>query len=282
MKIRMMIPKKVKWDIRRVYRFIFSMIGIKPKYIEINGMRMFLDWGDSVGYSTKKYEIHSIEKVKEMIRKGDNIIDVGASLGVFTLVFAKLTGAKGKVFAFEPDKDNFNLLKKTMKFNGFQNRVICENTAILNKKGIDKLYISADAGSHVLYDENCGKETREVNTISLDEYFKDFKGEINFIKVDADGSEGRILEGAKELISKNNNIKLLIEFAPTRLIPTFGNPKIFIKKIKAMGFKIRCINELTGNIENGDYEHLMEVVDIHTNMKDGLGVYVNLLCIKGD
>ena len=59
--------------------------------------------------------------VKRIVRNGDIVVDIGAHIGYYTLIFARLVGPKGKVFAFEPEPNNFNLLIKNIKINGYKN-----------------------------------------------------------------------------------------------------------------------------------------------------------------
>ena len=69
------------------------------------------------------YGIHSkidFEIFQKYVKKGDNVLDVGANIGYFTLMLAKLVGPTGKVFAFEPDPRNISLLKKNIETNGYQ------------------------------------------------------------------------------------------------------------------------------------------------------------------
>ena len=61
--------------------------------------------------------------VENYVKEGDYVVDLGANIGYYTLIFAKLVGKKGKVFAFEPDKDNFRLLKKNIQTNCYSNIV---------------------------------------------------------------------------------------------------------------------------------------------------------------
>lgn len=58
------------------------------------------------------YEKLETDWVKQTIQKGDIVLDVGANIGYYTLTFAKLVGDTGKVFSFEPELFNFNLLQK--------------------------------------------------------------------------------------------------------------------------------------------------------------------------
>lgn len=79
---------------------------------------MFLEATDCLGLLT--HEIHEplmTEIIKRETKEGDVVLDIGAHIGYYTLMFARLVGKEGKVFAFEPDPDNFTLLKKNIEIN---------------------------------------------------------------------------------------------------------------------------------------------------------------------
>ena len=80
------------------------------------------------------YEPFITAFVKDMIKEGDIVIDIGAHIGYYTLLFSKLVGKTGKVFAFEAHPDNFTLLKQNVETNGYTN-VVVENKAVSNYNG---------------------------------------------------------------------------------------------------------------------------------------------------
>ena len=76
---------------------------------------MFLDKGDNLGLSINHIYGESDTKiVKKLIKNGDVVLDIGANIGYYTLIFAKLVGNSGKVFAFEPEPENFKILQKNI------------------------------------------------------------------------------------------------------------------------------------------------------------------------
>ena len=66
------------------------------------------------------YEPLETETVKREIKKGNVVSDIGANIGYFASIVAKLVGEEGKVFAFEPDPGNFALLERNVQTNGYK------------------------------------------------------------------------------------------------------------------------------------------------------------------
>jgi FkbM family methyltransferase len=247
---------------------------LKPNLVEINGHKMILDSKDSLFLSINKvYEPFETALVKNEIKKGDIVLDIGANIGYYTLIFAKIIGDEGKVFAFEPDPDNFLLLKKNVELNGYKN-VIFVQKAVSNQTGKVKLYISdSNKGDHRIYDPGDGRHSIEIDAIRLDEFFEDFQGKIDFIKMDIQGAEGGALQGMLSLIKKNQNMKIITEFWPDALKLFGTDPAEILKLLIDAGFKLNRINEKKKTIQKLDSNKCHEMISETVN---GL----NLLCIR--
>ena len=267
--------------VRAIAQYLFHKLNnvisylFKSTYSEVRGHTMFLDLNDTNQILSKMREDYSLDLISNYIKEDDTVIDVGACIGMFTLEMAKLVGVNGRVIAFEPLKEGFNILEKNIQINNYEGRVKCYNKAILNKTGKGNLfYHPYHIGASVMYDEFEGREKREVDITTLDNHFKDTNNIFNLIKIDADGSEYFILQGAKEVLSKTK--ALLIEFAIGRIIAQGVTPKEFLDLIKSYGFKIYLIDDEKRKLESGELEHLIMML----KGKEGLGNSVNLLCIK--
>jgi FkbM family methyltransferase len=185
---------------------------LKPEYIEFFGNKVYLSKND---YSLNLLddENSEIDLFKKNIKLEDKVIDVGANIGWYTLIFGKIVGNKGKVYSFEPGHDNYTILKKNIVINKFNN-IISENVAVSNINGNLKLELS-EVGNHKV-----GKDGITIKCIKLDDYFNNEK--IDFVKIDAEGHEFNILSGMQKILSNNDKIKLKIEFY-YKLIKESGN-----------------------------------------------------------
>ena len=102
---------------------------------------MFLDKIDSLYLSVNKdWGDFEKEVIEKQIKKGDVILDIGANIGFYTLIMAKLVGEKGKVYAFEADPTNFEILKKNVEVNGYKN-IVLVNKVVSNKNEKIKFYV---------------------------------------------------------------------------------------------------------------------------------------------
>ena len=174
-----------------------------------------------------------------IVKEGDIVVDIGANQGLYTVFLSRLVGQKGKVHAFEPDPRNFLILKhRTRKLKN----VIIERSAVGNKKSRVKFYLDKFMGMSTIYKDAGASPITclEIDMVSLDDYFKGFKGDIALIKMDVQGSEPLVLNGMKDLIKK---VKVLIfEFWPLGIKAAGFDPFSFIERI-SNNFELIYIDE---------------------------------------
>jgi FkbM family methyltransferase len=243
----------------------------------VQGHKMFLDSRDSLNLLVNEYwEPLETDLARKSIKEGGVVIDVGANIGYYTLIFADLVGEGGRVFAFEPDPDNFALLVKNVEANGYQNVVLVQK-AISNETGKIRLYLCKDnKGDHRIYDSHDDRESIEVEAVRLDDYFKDYDRRINFVKMDIQGAEGGAVKGASELLRNNAGIKIVTEFCPPMLKMFGTDPGEYLKLLQGLGFELSEVNETTGKIEPiGSLENLQSHIC-------GPKIYTNIYGVKND
>jgi len=214
---------------------------IKSDFTLIQGHKMFLDSEDSLRLSLSGvYEPFETETIKDIVKKGDIVMDIGANIGYYTLLLARFVGDKGKVIAFEPDSDNFVLLKKNVEINGYKN-VILVQKAVSNKTEKIKLYLHKnDKKQHSIYDSSNSRKSIEVESIRADNYIDE---KVDFIKIDIEGAEGEAVLGMDDLLKKNEKIKIITEFSPCSLEKSSVGPKEFLELLLEHNFKLCEINE---------------------------------------
>jgi FkbM family methyltransferase len=150
------------------------------------------------------YESEVSDFFREVLKPGDNVIDVGANRGFFTVKASQLVG-DGKVFAFEPGINTFKLLQKNAGSN-----VQCINAAVGDKNKDVELYVNLDGDNgNSLWNPasfGCNQKTRrhrsikeKVKMVTLDSVI-DFVPKL--IKIDTEGCELMVLKGARKILKK--------------------------------------------------------------------------------
>jgi FkbM family methyltransferase len=260
--------------VRGVYNCLFHFL--KPKSVVVQGHRMWLDDQDTLELATQEiYEPFETALFKKEIKTGQTVLDIGANIGYYTLIAAKLVGPRGKVYAFEPDPDNFSLLKKNIESNGYTN-VILANQAVSDKTKTAKLFLNkTNKGDHRLYDSHDNRSSISVQTVKLDDFFKKLNKKIDFIKMDIQGSEAGALKGLKLLIRKNSGVKLITEFWPYGINRAGHSPLGYLRTLKKIGFKVWEISEKEKTILPAQPEKILKRCTPQNRN------YTNLFCKKG-
>jgi FkbM family methyltransferase len=255
---------------------------LHPEFVEIEGNKIYLDENDSLFLSSGiLHEKTIVNLVKNEIKKGDVVIDIGAHIGYYTVLFAKLVGPKGRVFAFEASPTNFEILKKNVNVNGYQN-VTLNNKAVSDKDGKLTLYITGRTSTEnfLFKPENFIrsskiKDTIEIDSITLDEYFRDFKGQINFLKMDISGAEPRVIKGMGSILSKNDSLKIQQEWWPNAIRTHGIEPESHLKLLTQMGYKIYEIDGANNKLNLVTSDYLMKTYP-NSKLED-----INIFCKKG-
>jgi len=268
----------------KIYTKIYPVIGKKilPKHILFNGYKIFLDSVDAINLSTwsKDFEPYEMLILKSEVKPGNVVIDVGANIGMYTLLATKLVGNVGKVYSFEPDPISFSNLKRNVLENNIEN-VVLINKAASSKTGTSKLSISPSQNqatrmkNYLIKDEINSKKYTVIETVSLDDFFENKSKKVDVIKMDIEGSEFEALKGMKNLIDKNDEIKLFFEFNPFTLNRLKVDIPKFLDYLIGFNFIIYHIDEEKKKKEIINKEWLLRFAE---NKNENH--FTNLLCIK--
>ena len=151
-----------------------------------------------------KMFLEELNTVKDFVKKGDTVIDVGGNLGFFVLILNELVGNSGKIYSFEPSK-NLNIkLASTLKINNLQN-VTLVNIALGESEGTTTLHYNPKQSglSSIVSNSESDSLSEEIKVTTLDNYSANLSGRVSFIKIDTEGYEPQVLKGATELIIRD-------------------------------------------------------------------------------
>lgn len=265
-------PKPIKKVVNWILLFI-----IPDKILLSFGLMLFLNKKDPVvsgAIALGVYENFETVLLQKEIHEGMTVIDMGANIGYYTVMFAHLVGPSGKVIAFEPDEQNGEVLKKNIIANKFRN-VSYVNKALSDRTGFVKLYISEEnRGDNRIYDTKEGREWIEVEMISLDDYLpKETK--VDLIKIDVQGVEALILNGMEKSISRSDKMIIFTEFWPDGIRKTGESPEEFLKKLVGFGFSLYNINTKEKKLE--EIGGINQFVKRYYNRE-----YTNIVCYKNE
>ena len=171
-----------------------------------------------------KYEAAEIRLMKQFLRPGQTIVDVGANVGYLTSFFARSAGPNGKVLAFEPNPNIFSLLQEnTARFT----QVSAYNVALSNTSGELPLFIAGtdqSVGSfareypatHVFYQKSGILRSVAAKLVNGDEFLTQLEVKtIDILKLDVEGWEVSALNGLERTIAASPRLTIFCEFNPS-------------------------------------------------------------------
>jgi len=188
----------------------------------------------------RKQDADEIAFLKLAIKPGHTILDIGANIGFYSRLLGDLTGEKGIVYAFEPDPVNHkHLLKNTagiVAIRPFQ-KAVAEKTKTL------ELYTSKLLNvDHRTYKVDDYDQAISIEAVSIDEFLP--KGtKVDFIKMDIQGFEFSALQGMKETIAYNPEIKIVMELWPYGLKKAGTDYHLFIDFLEGLGLNIKKMHQ---------------------------------------
>jgi FkbM family methyltransferase len=216
----------------QIYHRLFNKTSQSKKEFD----NLLLPWGvelkiptdsdDKVGYSISTqgiYDLSVTEVLWRLINQGDTAVDIGANIGYMTSIMAKRVGKTGKVWCFEPNNQVYEELLSNIsnwysKYNW--NHIYCQQLALSNKSGVGLLKVPQKnrEKSSLIEGSDSIKETQELNGCkiykiclkTLNEIF-DTSSKIGVVKIDVEGHELEVLQGATDLISKQRIRDIIFE-----------------------------------------------------------------------
>jgi FkbM family methyltransferase len=229
-----------------LYPYFFILCGIIPKGIELlPAGDCKINYKDAEILSPRDGIFTSWEVLQDEIyekfyipKYGDVVVDIGAYVGMFTVKTSLRVGLGGSVIAIEPAKANIRYLERNTKSLA---NVTIVPVAVAAYCGDRKLSMSKASPCHTLI-QKPGSSTELVKADTLDNILLELGvGKVDFIKIDAEGSELEILRGARNTL-KNNKLRLAV--AAYHNLSSGEHELPYISRLLASaGFRMNIVKE---------------------------------------
>jgi FkbM family methyltransferase len=152
------------------------------------------------------------------VRTGDVVLEAGANVGAYTILFAQWAGAAGKVFAFEPDPIAYDGLLQHIALNAVADRVTAVAAAVADGRDTSLRFAlgeSSGVSRLVQPDEAPTVKTCQVRAVSIDEFCAEYRLTPRVVKIDVEGAELAALRGARATIAEAGpGLQLFVEMHP--------------------------------------------------------------------
>lgn len=186
----------------------------------------------------KHIDRFGLRLTQNAVGEGSVILDVGANIGVFSVLFSDMVGPEGRVHAFEPEALNFQRLQRRTRK---RENISVYPLAVSDRSGPLRLYKSGSLNvDHQTYDDGSGREVAEVEAIAIDDLFG--RRRVDLIKMDIQGFECRALAGMRETLGNNPDAVLYVECWPYGLKKAGTSGEELLNLISVLGFQPRMID----------------------------------------
>lgn len=176
----------------------------------INGSKFLVRTGETGltgNIYTGLHEFADMGYLLHFLREEDLFIDVGANVGSYSILACSAVGARG--IAFEPVPSTFNRLIENMRLNHLEERVTCLNKGVGVQPGNITFTSDTDTTNHALADGEHCENVVDVEVTSLDTVLHSESPAL--VKIDVEGYESPVLEGAQEILRKQSIYSVIME-----------------------------------------------------------------------
>jgi len=228
-----------------------------------DGIRYKLDLSDIVDWFVY-YGFRETARIElyKLMREGQVFVDVGANMGDVTLHAASFLGQDGQVIALEPDPLNFIRLKTNLSLNTFKN-IQAFNLGAGSKEGTELIYTVSEGNlgmNRILSQVDPSMEGREISLTTMDQLLDEIgPTKVDLIKIDTEGFEMKVLEGARKTIERFSPI-FFIEIDDNNLKLQNSGAKQLVDFLAGFGYSCR-------NAENGmEIEPMQDYSNCHFDL----------------
>ncbi len=261
--------------------------------IQVRGFDLVVRGDDLLGREMLlhgDWEPFEVDLFASSLRPGMTVVDAGAYTGYYSLVASRAVGRAGRVLAFEPEPGNFSLLQQNLTKNGASN-VEAHRIALSNGRGTASLFLSGAANcgkpslsqlnSLTLLQENLTSDDATpfvvVKTERLEQILEERSlDHVDVLKMDVEGAEALVLEGAEPLLSGAYPMRIFMEFWPLGMTRLGADPTEVLESLGKAGFRLQVIDEESRSLYSVRVEEALASCESAAPTHQ-----INLLCSRG-
>lgn len=220
--------------------------------------------------ATGHWDSSETKVIERLAKPGFKVLEVGGNFGVHTLRMGSLVGPNGKVFSFEANPNVSKYLNQSVALNKFEDRITIFSMALSNESYEGSMvYNLSNIGGGYITPKNtntvelCQKTLcAPIHVRKLDDVLAENDIDplsINFLKMDAEGAEFWILQGASSLI-RNKDLLLMMEYDTNHLERNKIIPSDFINFLKNAGFSKVYTVQAGGVLQEKSWDDLLNPI----------------------
>jgi FkbM family methyltransferase len=217
----------IRFRLKRMWNFLFPTLPL-PVHLPYGGWWLARNDVCSDAVFTGNFEERERRFVERFLVPGMVALDIGAHNGFYTMLAARRVGESGLVIAFEPSPRERKRLLRHLRINRLSANVVVSDLALDRSQGEDTLFVveGRDTGCNSLRPPVVDGPTRamKIQKTSLDSFLRE-RGilKVDLIKMDVEGAELGVLQGAAELLGRQPRPVIMVELADNRS-SSWGHP----------------------------------------------------------
>jgi FkbM family methyltransferase len=199
------------------------------------------------------YEEHTDAALRALVKPGMNVLEIGANVGLFTMLMSHRVGRGGSVLSFECDPVLAQILRDNVEINGFAEICTVDERAVTDSEGVLSFYTAErHRGGGTLIEgleqipQLTSSERRriDVRTTTIDAILADHPAGFDFVKVDAEGAEPAIVSGGQKLLADTSRpLVFMMEFSPKFVQKGGVDPRAQLSQLASYGFRFARVDE---------------------------------------
>jgi FkbM family methyltransferase len=190
-----------------VKRFAYRLASLPIARRRFNGALIWIPWGLRTAFPAFgdiAYEKEEWEALELCGKEGGTFLDIGASVGILSILMSRIAGPTGRVIAFEPHPDTHCVLRAVLRGNHCNNASAIQ-AAVLDKCTVTTFFLSPVGSLGVrssVVSKDPGGQEIVVPALSIDAICQARDLKVDYVKIDAEGAENGIVCGAANTIEK--------------------------------------------------------------------------------
>jgi FkbM family methyltransferase len=198
-----------------------------------------------------------IKCVREHLREGQCVFEVGANIGFLTVLLSKWVGPAGKVYAFEPAPTSRAALQRHLAMNGTTERVVVRREAVSEFEGQASFYVDGASGENTLSNSHWRiprAKNIQVPVVTLDSFCRSQSIEPDLIKIDVEGFEYQVLAGCVQTLIRARP-RIVVELHPTHWLELGTTESKFTRLLDQTGYRYVALEEQKNAMR--EYGHVL-------------------------
>ncbi|MCP6726799.1 MAG: FkbM family methyltransferase [Patescibacteria group bacterium] len=177
--------------------------------------------------------------MQQEIEDNMHVLDIGGNIGYYVLLEASLLGEQGKVYVFEPDPRNIEILNKNIELNNISLKVGVYPYAAAKENGVQTFHLGKSSNLSTFVERKGILDSIEVKCKKLDDF--EHIQKVGYIRMDIEGYESMVIDGMDEFLKTEKPMKLQIEVHPSVYKKEGFNFQERLRKLGEMGFYVKYL-----------------------------------------